>query len=64
MNIVTHKQRIEGNQDNARKINGDTHDSNPNNYKIDRKSRTVYPPVRNMAKRTAPQRDVMLEPMQ
>ena len=43
MDIVTHKQQIEGNQDNAGKINSDTNDSNPNNKKIDRKSRTVYP---------------------
>ena len=43
MNTVTHKQQIEGNKDNAAKVNSDTHDSNPKNYKIDRKSRTVYP---------------------
>ena len=44
MNTVTHKQQIEGNPDNAGNINGDTNDSNPNNHKIDRKSRTLYPP--------------------
>ena len=44
MKTVTHKQQIEGNQDNAGNINGDTNDSNPNNHKIDRNSRTIYPP--------------------
>ena len=44
MNTVTHKQQIEGNPDNAGKINSDTNDSNSNNHKIDRKSRTLYPP--------------------
>ena len=43
MNTVTHKQQSEGNQDDAGKINSDTHDSKPNNYKTDRKCRTVYP---------------------
>ena len=43
MNTVTHKQQIEGNPDNAGSINSDTNDSNPNNHKIDRKSRTLYP---------------------
>ena len=41
-NTVTHK--IEGNPDNAGNINSDTNDSNPNNHKIGRKSRTFYPP--------------------
>ena len=44
MNTVTHKQQIEGNPDDAGKINNDTNNSSPNNYKFDRKSRTVYPP--------------------
>ena len=44
MNTVTRKQQIEGNKDNAGKIDSDTHNSNPNNYRNDRKSRTVYPP--------------------
>ena len=38
-NTVTHKQQIEGNPDNAGN-NSDTNNSNPNNHKIDRKSRT------------------------
>ena len=42
MNTVTHKQQIEGNPDNAGN-NSDTNNSNPNNHKIDRKSRTLYP---------------------
>ena len=42
MNTVTHKQQIEGNTDKAGKINSDTNDSNPNNHKIERKSRTLY----------------------
>ena len=44
MNTVTHKQQIEGNPDNAGKINSDTNDSNPNNHKNDRNSRTLYHP--------------------
>ena len=43
MNTVTHEQQIEGNKDNSGKINSDTNDSNPNNNKKERKSRTVYP---------------------
>ena len=43
VNTVTHKQQIEGNKDNAGN-NSDTNNSNPNNHKIDRKSRTLYPP--------------------
>ena len=43
MNTVTHKQQNEGNKDNAGNNNSETNDSNPNNYKIDRKSGTVYP---------------------
>ena len=62
MNTVTHKQQSEGNQDNAGNINSDTNDSN--NYKFDRKSGTVYPIARHVAKRTTPQRDFILEPMQ
>ena len=50
MNTVTHKQQIEGNPDNAGKINSDTNDSNPNNHKIDRKSRTLYPPCKTCGK--------------
>ena len=44
MNTVTHKQQIEGNKDKTGKINSDTNESNPNNHKNDRKSRTLYPP--------------------
>ena len=43
MNTVTHKQRIGGNPVNAGN-NSDTNNSNPNHHKIDRKSRTLYPP--------------------
>ena len=50
MNTVTHKQQIEGNPDNAGNINSDTNDSNPNNYKFDRKSRTPYPPCETCGK--------------
>ena len=50
MNPVTHKQQIEGNPDNAGNINSDTNDSNPNNHKIDRKSRTLYPPCEKCGK--------------
>ena len=50
MNTVTHKQQIEGNPDNAGNVNSDTNDSNPNNHKIDRKSRTLYPPCETCGK--------------
>ena len=50
MNTVTHKQQIEGNPDNAGNINSDTNDSNPNNHKIDRKPRTLYPPCETCGK--------------
>ena len=50
MNSVTHKQQIEGNPDNAGNINSDTNDSNPNNHKIDRKSRTLHPPCETCGK--------------
>ena len=50
MNTVTHKQQIEGNPDNAGNISSDTNDSNPNNHKTDRKSRTLYPPCETCGK--------------
>ena len=50
MNTVTNKQQIEDNPDNAGRINSDTNDSNPNNHKIDRKSRTHYPPCETCGK--------------
>ena len=51
MNTVMYKQQIDGNPDNAGNINSDTNDSNPNNHKIDRKSRTFYPPCETCGKR-------------
>ena len=45
-----HKQQIEGNPDNAGNINRDTNDCNPNNHKIDRKSRTLHPPCEKCGK--------------
>ena len=51
MNTVTHKQQIDGNPDSAGNINSDTSDSNPNNLKIDRKSRTLYPPCDTCGKK-------------
>ena len=50
MNTVTHKQQIEGNPNNTGIINSDTNDSNPNNHKIGRKSRTLYPPCETCGK--------------
>ena len=50
MNTVTNKQQIESNPDNAGNINSDTKDSNPNNHKIDRKARTLYPPCETCGK--------------
>ena len=50
MITVTHKQQIEGSPDNAGNINGDTNDSNPNNHKFDRNSRTLYPPCETCGK--------------
>ena len=49
-NTVTHKQQIEVNPDNAGNINGDTNDSSANNHKIDRNSRTLYPPCETSGK--------------
>ena len=50
MNTVTHNQQIEGDPDDAENINSDTNDSSPNNYKFDRKSRTLYPPCKTCGK--------------
>ena len=50
MNTVTHTQQIEGNPDNAGNINSDTNDSNPSSHRIDRKSRTLYPPCETCGK--------------
>ena len=50
MNTVTHKQQIEGNPNNTWIINSDTNDSKPNNHKIGRKSRTLYPPCETCGK--------------
>ena len=44
MNTVTHKQQFEGNKVDAGNISSDKHDSNPNNLKNGRKSKTLYPP--------------------
>ena len=41
MNTVTHKQQIEGHPDNAGNISSNTNDSNTNNHKNDRKTRTL-----------------------
>ena len=49
MNTLTHQQQIEVNQDKAA-INSDTNNSNPNNHKNDRKSRTLYPPCETFGK--------------
>ena len=50
MNTVMYKQQIDGNPDNAGNINSDTSDSNPNNHKNDRKSKTLYPPCETCGK--------------
>ena len=50
VNTVTHKQQIEGNPNNTGIINSDTNDCNPNNHKIGRKSRTLYPPCETSGK--------------
>ena len=50
MNTVTNKQKIAGNPDNAGNSSSDKNDSNPNNHKIDRKSRTLYPPCETCGK--------------
>ena len=44
MNTVTYKQEIKGKPDNGRNINSDANESNPNRHKIDRTSKTLYPP--------------------
>ena len=50
MNTVTNKHQIAGNPDNAGIINSDTNDSDPNNHKIDRESRTFNPPCETCGK--------------
>ena len=50
MNTVMYKQQIDGNPDNAGNINSDANNSNPNNNKNDRKSRTLYPPCETCGK--------------
>ena len=50
MNTVTHKQQIEGNPINTGIISSDTNDSNPNNHKIGRNCRTLYPPCETCGK--------------
>ena len=64
MNTVTHKQQMEGNKDNARNINSEGNDSNPNNCEFDRKSGIVYPTCDTCGKTNHSAEDVMLEPMQ
>ena len=64
MNTVTHKQEFEANPDNAWNINSDTNDSNHNSHKLTENLEPSTLPVRHVAKRTTPQRDVTLEPMQ
>ena len=51
MNTVTHKQQTEGNPINTGIINSDTNDTNPNNHKIGKKSRTLYPPCETCGKK-------------
>ena len=50
MNTVTNKHQIAGNPDNAGNISSDKNDSDPNNHKNDRKSRTLYPPCETCGK--------------
>ena len=50
MNTATHKQQSEGNPNLTGIINSDTKDSNPNNHKIGRKSRTLYLPCETCGK--------------
>ena len=64
MSNVTHKQQIEVNPDNAGNINSDTNDSTPTITKLTENLELSTFPERHVAKRTTPQRDVMLEPMQ
>ena len=50
MNTVTHKQQIEGNPDNAGKINSDTNDSDPKNQKLTENPELSTLLVTNVAK--------------
>ena len=63
-NTVTHKQQIEGNPDNAGNINSDTTTLTPTITKLTETLELSTLLVRHVAKRTTPQRDVTLEPMQ
>ena len=51
MNTVTNKHQIEGKPENAGTISSETNDSNPNNRKNDRTSRTLNPPCETCGKR-------------
>ena len=64
MNTVTHKQQIEGNPDNAGKSTVTQTTLTPTTTKLTETLELSALPVRHVAKRTIPQRDVTLEPMQ
>ena len=64
MNTVTHKQQIEGNPDNAGNINTDTKTLTSRITKMTQNLELSTLTVTHVAKRTTPQRDVTLEPMQ
>ena len=67
MNTVTHKQQIEGNPDNAVMLEISTVTQTtltPTITKLTENLELSTLPVRQVAKRTTPQRDVTLEPMQ
>ena len=64
MNTVTHKQQINGNPNNLELSTVTQTTLTPTITKLAENLELSTLPVRHMAKRTTPQRDVMLEPMQ
>ena len=64
INTGTHKKQIEGNKDTCGKINSDTNNSNPTTTRLTENLELSNHPVRYVAKRTTPQKDVMMESMQ
>ena len=63
MNSVTQKQQTQGNKVNATNINREVNNSNPNNIKNDRTSKTVNLPRGTCENKIVSQRNVTKEPM-
>ena len=64
MNTVTHKQQIEGNPNTTELSTVTQTTLTPTITKLTENLELYTLPVRHLAKRTTPKRDVTLEPMQ